>query len=366
MLEFIERNWALISIALTVGLLGLVPYVILRKYVKIALNIVKHTVPPMLMGPKDFRRIEGEVIEFSAFDGLPLRGMFLYGNPERRPRGTIIFAHEFMSDMYSSARYCQGMLEAGFDVFSFDFRCHGGSTKEEGYEAMQWCTDRELNDILGAIAYVEDWLEQLGRPPDIGLFGISRGGSACLLAARHNPVVSAIVVDGVFSSDRLVEYFMRRWASIFAKVRFVYENHPPTFWRFLRWMLFCECKRKFGIRLPSAMKAVQRMDATPILYIHGAKDSYIPVDQSRVLYAATKDPRFMWIVPGAKHNQSAIVAPGEYARRTTSFFDQFLAPQEIASAASAADPDTAEVGAEPSAAEIPTHATARTQARLKG
>ncbi len=343
MLEFVERNWALISIAVTVVLLGLVPYVVLRKYVRIALNIVKHTVPPMMMGPNDFRRIEGEVVEFSAFDGLPLRGMFLYGNPQRRPRGTIIFAHEFMSDMYSSARYCQGPIDAGFDVFSFDFRGHGGSTKDEGYEPMQWCTDRELNDILGAIAYVENWLDQRGRPPDIGLFGISRGGSACLLAARHNPVVSAIVVDGVFSSDRLVEYFMRRWASIFAKVRFVYENHPPTFWRFLRWMLFCECKRKFGIRLPSAMKAVQGMQATPILYIHGAKDSYIPVDQSRVLYAASKDPRFMWIVPGAKHNQNAIVAPAEYAQRTTSFFDQFLIasygnPPQPAATQAAADP----------------------------
>ncbi len=32
----------------------------------------------------------------------------------------------------------------------------------------------------------------------------------------------------------------------------------------------------------------------------------------------------MWIVPGAKHNQSAIVAPQEYAQRTALFFDRYL------------------------------------------
>ncbi len=317
-------NWALISIAATLLLLVVVPALVLRKYVRIALHIVKDTIPALSMVPRSFVRLEGEIVEFRAFDGLRLNGMFLYGDAKRRPRGMIIFAHEFKSDMYSASCYCQGLLSAGYDVFSFDFRNHGASTTEEHYHPLQWCTDRELDDILGAVAFVEDWLERQQRPSEIGLFGVSRGGTACLLAAWHNPTINAVITDGAFSSDKVIEHFMKRWASIFAKVRFVYENHPPTFWRFLRWLLFRECQRKLGIRIPSARKALMHMAPRPILLIHGEEDNYIPVDQSRILYAAASDPRFMWIVPGAKHNQSAIVAPQEYAQRTARFFDRYL------------------------------------------
>ena len=332
LIDFLILNWALISIAATLVLLVVVPALILRKYVRIALHIVKDTIPALSMVPRDFVRLEGDIVEFRAFDGLRLNGMFLYGDARRRPRGMIIFAHEFKSDMYSASRYCQGLLAAGYDVFSFDFRNHGASTCEEHFHPLQWCTDRELDDILGAVAFVEDWLERQQRPSEIGLFGVSRGGTACLLAARHNPTIKAIVTDGAFSSDKVIEYFMKRWASVFAKIRFVYENHPPTFWRFLRWLLFRECHRKLGIRIPSARKALMHMEPRPILLIHGEEDSYIPVDQSRILYAAASDPRYMWIVPGAKHNQSAIVAPQEYAQRTALFFDRYLTDSTPSSA----------------------------------
>ena len=323
MVEFFTVNWALISIVATIVVLTAVPWLVLRKYVRIALHIVKDTIPALSMVPRDFIRLEGEVVEFRAFDGLRLEGMFLYGDAPRR-RGIVVFAHEFMSDKYSAARYCRGLLDAGYDVFSFDFRNHGGSSSEEGYNPLQWCTDHELNDILGAIAFVEGWLERQKRTSEIGLFGISRGGAACLLAAWHNPAIKAVVTDGAFSSDRVIEHFMKRWAGIFAKVRFVYENYPPSFWRFLRWLLSRECKRRLGIKMPSTRKALLHMEPRPILLIHGERDSYIPVDQTRILYAAARDPKFMWIVPGAKHNQSAIAAPNEYAERIASFFGRYL------------------------------------------
>jgi pimeloyl-ACP methyl ester carboxylesterase len=324
MIDVLMGFWALISIAVTLALLVVIPWLILRKYVHIALNIVKDTVPPLSMGPRDFIRLEGKVVEFRAFDGLRLQGMFLYCDPGICSRGMIVFAHEFKSDMYSAARYCQGLLNAGFDVFSFDFRNHGGSAYEENYNPLQWCSDHELNDILGAIAYVEDWLEKEGRPREIGLFGISRGGAAAIIAAWRHPEIKAVVTDGAFSTDKVIEHFMKRWAGIFAKIRFVYENHPPTFWRFLRWMLFAECRRSLGVRFPSVRKALLDLDGTPILIIHGEKDGYIPVDQARMLYAVSTEPKYLWVVPNAKHNQSAIVTPIEYAERLVSFFDEHL------------------------------------------
>ena len=236
----------------------------------------------------------------------------------------VVFGHEFGSDRTSCLRYCRPLLDAGYDVFAFDFRGHGLSAPEEGYRPRQWPSDRERADMLGAIVFVSEYLEQHDRPRGIGLFGISRGGGAAILAAAEVDNVRAIVTDGAFSSDTTLEYLMRRFATIFARIRVVAKNHPPVFWRFLRWLLFRECHRKFGCRFPSVRKAVVRMGAKPILLIHGEKDSYIPIAQSQMLYDLAPGPKALWIVPGAKHNQSVIVRPEEYARRLTSFFDEHL------------------------------------------
>jgi pimeloyl-ACP methyl ester carboxylesterase len=317
------------SILLTVTILLVTPWLILRKYVRIMLNIIRDTPPPMSMGPSDFERMDGNRVFFRAFDHLNLCGMFLFGDHGGRPKGMVIFAHEFASDMYSCARYCRPLLAGGYDVFSFDFRGHGESSSEPGYLPRQWPSDREVNDMLGAIAFVEDWLESQGRPVEIGLFGISRGAGAAILASQNNPAIKSIITDGAFSSDTTLEYLMKRWAYIFAKVRFVYENHPPQFWRFLRWLLYRACRRRLNCTFPSVRKALQRMqDARPILFIHGERDSYIPVEQSQLLYDLAPEPKSLWIAPSAKHNQSVVVCPDYYAFRTVSFFDEYLASCE--------------------------------------
>ncbi len=323
--QFITQNWALFSISLTITFLIVTCWLVLRKYVKLCLNIIRDTPPPLAMGPCDFERIEGERVTFRSFDNLNLCGMFLKGQHGGHPKGMVLFAHEYSSDMYSCARYCRPLLAAGYDVFTFDFRGHGESSGEPGYQPRQWASEREVNDMLGAIAYVEDWLQRHGRPTDIGLFGISRGAGAAILAAQHNPAIKAIITDGAFSSDTTLEHLMKRWAYIFAKVRFVYENHPPQFWKFLRWLLFRECKRKLRCTFPSVRKALMRMRGPlPILFIHGERDSYIPVEQSQLLYDLAPGPKSLWVVPRAKHNQSVIIRPEYYAARTVAFFEQYL------------------------------------------
>ena len=185
-----------------------------------------------------------------------MRRMLIEATGLEPRKGLVIFGHEYGSDRYSCARYCRPLLAAGYDVFAFDFRGHGESLAEEGYKSRQWPSDREEADMLGAIAFVEDYLEQNGRPREIGLFGISRGGGAAILASVEVESVKAILTDGAFSSDTTLEYLMKRWVSIFAKVRLIYENHPPTFWRFLRWLTFCACRRRFNCRYPSVRKAM--------------------------------------------------------------------------------------------------------------
>jgi pimeloyl-ACP methyl ester carboxylesterase len=328
--DVISHNWALSSILLTVVLLIVIPSLVLLKYVRICLNIISDTEPPLSMTQLGFDRMYGEEKDFYATDGVRLRGIFMHPPPGILRRGTIIFAPEFKSDRHSCARYCRPLIAAGYDVFSFDFRGHGQSSHEEGYTPRQWASEREIADMMGAIGYVEQWLEDMHRPVEIGLFGISRGACAAVLCGAACTSVKAIVTDGAFSSDCTLEHLMKRWAKIFAKVRIVYENHPPEFWQFLRWCLFVTCRVKFKCTFPSVKKTLTQMQPRPMLLIHSERDSYIPVEQSRLLYALAAQPKYLWVVPGAKHNQSVDVAPQEYARRTVQFFDRYLAQFDCA------------------------------------
>lgn len=322
--QVVSHNWALFSILLTLLLLIIIPILIITKYVRICLNIIRDVVPSLFRSQVGFQPILGEEKDFYAMDGVRLRGIFMHPTSSER-RGLIIFAPEFKSDRLSCARYCRALISVGYDVFSFDFRDHGESASEEGYVPRQWASDREAADMMGAIAFAEQWLEAQGRPMEMGLFGISRGGCAAILASAESASVKAIVTDGAFSPDTTLEHMMKRWASIFATVRVVYENHPPEFWRFLRWCVFLTCRLKFKCTYPSVRKALMRMIPRPMLLIHGGRDSYIPVDQSRQLYTLSAQPKHLWVVPKAKHNQSVDVRPVEYARRIVEFFDHYLA-----------------------------------------
>ncbi len=325
LLDAIVRNWALISIFATLLVLVVVPLLILNKYVKICLNILRDTEPPLLMRQFGFSPMDGEDKDFFAPDGVRLRATLYEADPDAGPpKGLILFAPEFKSSRGTAARYCRPLWQAGYDILSFDFRGQGDAASEEGYQPRQWASDREVGDLMAAIALAENYLRKRGRPIEIGLFGISRGACACLLAAEKSSSVKAVITDGAFSSDCTLEHFLKRWANIFARVRIIADSHPPEFWRFLRWWVFLKAEHKFHCKFPSVRKALMRMTPRPILFIHGGRDSYIPVDQSRLLYAQSAQPRYLWIVPGAKHNQSVVVEPEAYALHTVDFFNRYL------------------------------------------
>jgi alpha-beta hydrolase superfamily lysophospholipase len=326
--SWVARNWAALAMAATCASLLAFVTVMLAKYVRICLNIFVDTHPPLSMMPLDFLPLRGEVVRFRSFDGISLRGMHLPTPVREDYRGAIVFCHEFSSDMYSSARYIRPLVEAGFDVFTFDFRGHGDSSSGRHYQPLQWPSDKEMEDVLGACAYVEASLEAEGKSPKIGLFGVSRGAGAGLLAAATDPNIQAIVTDGAFSTIETLVALMKRWAGIFARVRLVYKNHPEAFWRLLAWLLMRAAQPRLGRRFPSVLKALREMQPRPILMIHGQRDSYIRMEHAWQLYEAAPRPKKLWIVPQAKHNQSVAVAPDQYARRTVEFFRRHLANEQ--------------------------------------
>ena len=326
--DWISQHWAAVAIAATCLALLISAVWLLTYYVRICLNIFIDTPPPLSMNPVDFQRLEGEIVRFRSFDGTSLRGMRLSPPSGGAYKGTIVFSHEYGSDMYSCARYTRPLLEAGYNVFTFDFRAHGESSGAD-YKPVQWPSDKELGDVLGACAYVQSSLSAEGRSSDIGLFGISRGAGAGLLAAASDPSIKAIVCDGAFSTETTLIALMKRWAHIFASIKLVYRNHPDTFWRFLLWLIMRFAQPKLKRRFPSVHKALRDMQPRPIFFIHGRRDSYIRVEQTQILHDTVPQPKYLWVVDKAKHNQAVICEPDAYAKRTVAFFDKYLAGLDV-------------------------------------
>jgi len=324
------EHWAAIAIGITILSLLVFVVLLMTKYVRISLNIFVDTPPPLSMGPVDFTPLHGEQIRFRSFDGTSLRGMHLHPKNRKEYKGTILFCHEYGSDMFSCARYARPLIESGFDVFTFDYRGHGDSSNRSRYKPLQWPSDKEQQDTLGALAYVEAALTAEGKSPNVGIFGISRGAGSSLLAACSTPNVKAVLCDGLFSTELTIISFMKRWAHIFASVKLVYENHTERFWGLLYWLLIRFAQPKLACRYPSVRKALAEMRNCPMMFVYGRRDSYIREDQTRLLYAEAPAPKYLWIVEGAKHNQAAIVEPRQYAARSIAFFRKYLAEENVA------------------------------------
>ena len=59
---------------------------------------------------------------------------------------------------------------------------------------------------------------------------------------------------------------------------------------------------------------------TPLLVIHGECDEVIGFDLGRKLFAAAREPKQFWAVPGASHEDIIETAGEQYRRRLDAFY----------------------------------------------
>ncbi len=333
---WLAENWLLLALLAGGGVVVGALLSVLARYLRLAVNIFLDTPLPLTANLQDYDLPTGEVVTFPSRDGRSLRGMVLdrpHGAPDRP---TIIFCHEFGSDMLSAGRYAWPLVRAGYRVFTFDFRGHGRSFCPPQFEPRHWPSNHEVNDVLAAVAYVTSRPDLPG--PGVGILGISRGASAAAVAAIISPHIRCLALDGVFSTDHSIDHLIRRWAEIFARINLVRPNTPDIAARLLRTLTIFYVELKLRCRFPSTKKALVRLDEVPALFIAGGRDAYVRPEHVRALHDLKPGEKALWVCPGAKHNQSVATDPDGYAEQLVRFFDRSLAKQ--------ADPDR-DAGAEP-------------------
>jgi pimeloyl-ACP methyl ester carboxylesterase len=316
----------LLSAALVVGYY----FKIRERYLERIVRIFQEK--PLFIVPRGQPVPDAEEVRLATPDGLSLCGCYLRTTAPRR-RGVILFGLEYGSNRWACVPYCSFLREAGFDVFSFEPRSQGDSDAQPGYEPLQWVTEYEVRDFQAALAYLKQRPD--ADPRGIGFFGISKGGSAGVLAAARDLWVRCFATDGIFATHTTMLPYMRKWIAIYTDRKWVQTLVPDCIYSLFARACLRRVRRQCGVRFPHLEHVIGLLAPRPLLMIHGGSDTYIKPEMARALFELAGPPREFWLVDGAKHNQAMQVANGEYRRRLLAFFEQHLA-LDLAPAAPAA------------------------------
>jgi uncharacterized protein len=263
---------------------------------------------------------QGRTIEFTSDDGLRLSGSYLEGRTLQQA-GVIVYCHEYLSDRWSYYPYLDHLRDLGFDIFTFDFRNHGDSESEAGYQPMQWTSDREVRDLRAALAALRSRPEH--DPAGFALFGVSRGGTTALIAAAREPDVWGVVTDGAFPTLGTMVPYLKRWCEIYVPNPIVRRLLPRWIYSVVAATARWDTERRLNCRFPSAESAAGKLAPRPWLMIHGEKDAYIGPEIAQDLYRRGRAFKELWLVPEAKHNGCREADPEGYIARTLSFLERF-------------------------------------------
>ena len=307
-----------------------VAYLLIR-YTPIVMRIFEEA--PLFL-PLRAAPAAGEDVRFRTRDGLELAGTYLRARTAERA-GVVVFCHEFLGNRWSVGAYADCLRDLGFDLFTFDFRNHGESAKEAGYEPLQWVSNREVRDLRAALAYLRSRPD--ADPAGVGLLGISRGGGTALCVMGKDPRVWGLATDGAFPTRGTVAAYIRRWAMIYVGDRFYAHYIPRWAYDLVSLSALVRTEWRRGCRYADVERAVGRLGPRPWLMIHGEKDAYIPTDIARRLFAlAPPDGKELWVVPGAKHNRSREADPAGYRGRLGQFFRRIAPRRPVVVGAAAA------------------------------
>jgi fermentation-respiration switch protein FrsA (DUF1100 family) len=317
-------EWLWISLGIVATLLIVVPPLalhihILIRYVPVVIRIFQEK--PLFIMPFGQPVADAEEVILTTPDGLALQGCYLR-TPKSR-KGVLLFGLEFGSNRWACVPYCEFLREAGYDIFTFEMRGQGKSPAQEGYEPLQWVTDYEVIDFQTALAFLKNRPEQ--DPRGVGLFGLSKGGSAGLIAASQDDYVRCFVVDGVFACMTTMIPFMYRFVMIYTNLPFLVRFLPRWYLRLVAGIALREIEELRKCHYPPLEPCLAKLAPRPLLMIHGGADNYIKPDMAQALFDLAREPKEFWLVENAKHNQSFHLAAAEYKNRVLSFFDKHLA-----------------------------------------
>ena len=259
---------------------------------------VRNPVPGL---PSDYGMPYEEVTVTTA-DGLKLVGWYVPSE-----NGAVVIAQHGYKGGRNNMLYDADLLHRhGYGVLLSTIRAHD---KSEG-ELITF-GQAEMQDM-------EAWYQYLLTRPDvdpdkIGILGESMGGAISIRYAALNPNIRAVAVHSAFSSvDAAAGKAVEQFAGL---PRFPFA--PLIVW-------WGEQTAGYDSSQIDTTRWIGKLSPRPVLIMMGGQDEIIPAESGQWLYDAAGEPKELWFVPEAMHHGIPEVAPEEYERRVSGFFDKAL------------------------------------------
>lgn len=260
---------------------------------------------------KRFSSLESYDISIESSFGYKLAGTYIF-NP-KPTNNTVILVHGITASRWESMKYADMYLDMGFNVLVYDSRYHGKSGGND--ITLGFFEKTDLDNIV-------KWVRWVNPNAIIGVHGESLGAVTALLQANLDQVkknVSFYVVDCPYSD--ISELLSMKLAG----------DERPHFGLASKFILFygniiALNKSKFSLYAVSPIKAIKNIK-TPIMFIHGSNDTFIPASMSLELYLEKTGPKSIYISPNAEHAMSYFTNKTEYISKVK----QFLIQNEIIS-----------------------------------
>lgn len=237
-----------------------------------------------------------EEVSILSYDGLKLCGRYYNHDTDK----TVILVHGYRSNgKHDFSGALKFYYDFGFNVLLIDQRSHG---KSEG---------RLITFGVKESCDVRDWAEFLNKkysPNSIVLSGVSMGGGTVVFALKRNlpKNVKCVIADcGFTSPEAIIRKVGRDRFKINAKFYMPFLNAMTHLFG--------------GFSIYESTVDALKENKIPVMFIHGEKDNFVPVEMSREAYAAAGKYGSAIFVKEADHGLSYLVETERVTRETSAF-----------------------------------------------
>ena len=248
-----------------------------------------------------------EDVSFTTVDGLRLTGWFV---PADAPSPMTIVIHHGLGSNAGDSLLNTACLRHGgrWNLFYYNFRGHDGS---QGNGTS--LGPLELRDLDGALA----WLQQ-AKPEacdQLGIYGHSLGAAVAIVGAAAHPELKGVIAESPFAS---LSDTVRHFSKLFYGI--------PWFPFIPLALFFASCRLRCWLFAFAPVKSIGKISPRAVFLIQGERDRRIPMRDARALWAAAREPKEWWGVPGADHGDPWMIAKDDYETRLVGFFEKVFGP----------------------------------------